>query len=107
MTYFEGDLQRQSQFGVFQRMVQQFFDATQPVEERIAVQVHSASGLAEIAVVEKEVFERSNCIDAASSIGIEQRAERLFVKSRQFIAVSYTHLRAHETRHDLVCRLLL
>ena len=23
------------------------------------------------------------------------------------IAVSYTHLRAHETRHDLVCRLLL
>src|SRR5450759_3284164 len=25
----------------------------------------------------------------------------------QIIAVSYTHLRAHETRHDLVCRLLL
>src|SRR5450756_1086603 len=24
-----------------------------------------------------------------------------------FSAVSYTHLRAHETRHDLVCRLLL
>src|SRR5450756_238493 len=24
-----------------------------------------------------------------------------------FVAVSYTHLRAHETRHDLVCRLLL
>src|SRR5665648_269379 len=24
-----------------------------------------------------------------------------------FIAVSYTHLRAHETRHDIVCRLLL
>src|SRR5450756_1698326 len=24
-----------------------------------------------------------------------------------FYAVSYTHLRAHETRHDLVCRLLL
>src|SRR5450759_5549863 len=23
-----------------------------------------------------------------------------------FLAVSYTHLRAHETRHDLVCRLL-
>src|SRR5450756_3029714 len=23
------------------------------------------------------------------------------------VAVSYTHLRAHETRHDLVCRLLL
>src|SRR5450756_1118033 len=26
---------------------------------------------------------------------------------RAYIAVSYTHLRAHETRHDLVCRLLL
>src|SRR5665648_1238121 len=26
---------------------------------------------------------------------------------RQFGPVSYTHLRAHETRHDLVCRLLL
>src|SRR5665648_996306 len=29
------------------------------------------------------------------------------VKDGQLIAVSYTHLRAHETRHDLVCRLLL
>src|SRR5450759_1902062 len=27
--------------------------------------------------------------------------------STQDIPVSYTHLRAHETRHDLVCRLLL
>src|SRR5450756_492000 len=26
---------------------------------------------------------------------------------RYMVAVSYTHLRAHETRHDLVCRLLL
>src|SRR5450756_918561 len=25
----------------------------------------------------------------------------------RFMPVSYTHLRAHETRHDLVCRLLL
>src|SRR5450759_2265652 len=31
--------------------------------------------------------------------------EALVVRSP--IAVSYTHLRAHETRHDLVCRLLL
>src|SRR5450756_1022722 len=27
--------------------------------------------------------------------------------TRATIPVSYTHLRAHETRHDLVCRLLL
>ena len=26
---------------------------------------------------------------------------------RWVVPVSYTHLRAHETRHDLVCRLLL
>src|SRR5450756_438722 len=26
---------------------------------------------------------------------------------QDIMAVSYTHLRAHETRHDLVCRLLL
>src|SRR5450759_1654816 len=25
----------------------------------------------------------------------------------RLVSVSYTHLRAHETRHDLVCRLLL
>src|SRR5450759_418391 len=29
------------------------------------------------------------------------------VSSVSFLSVSYTHLRAHETRHDLVCRLLL
>src|SRR5450756_3062873 len=29
------------------------------------------------------------------------------VREGDIIPVSYTHLRAHETRHDLVCRLLL
>ena len=29
------------------------------------------------------------------------------LEQREMGAVSYTHLRAHETRHDLVCRLLL
>src|SRR5659263_632509 len=28
-------------------------------------------------------------------------------RNERFLPVSYTHLRAHETRHDLVCRLLL
>src|SRR5450756_1910278 len=36
--------------------------------------------------------------------GIEQQASDQFGQLR---AVSYTHLRAHETRHDIVCRLLL
>src|SRR5665648_1138425 len=32
---------------------------------------------------------------------------RLIYRGMDIRAVSYTHLRAHETRHDLVCRLLL
>src|SRR5450756_773013 len=32
---------------------------------------------------------------------------RFTVRRRGVSTVSYTHLRAHETRHDLVCRLLL
>src|SRR5659263_430050 len=31
----------------------------------------------------------------------------ILVPSSCWVPVSYTHLRAHETRHDLVCRLLL
>src|SRR5450756_2799161 len=31
----------------------------------------------------------------------------MMVSLSHLISVSYTHLRAHETRHDLVCRLLL
>src|SRR5450756_2051084 len=34
-------------------------------------------------------------------------ARELSAKYPELPAVSYTHLRAHETRHDLVCRLLL
>src|SRR5665648_1235775 len=36
---------------------------------------------------------------------VEGRA--LMMKGHSVMTVSYTHLRAHETRHDLVCRLLL
>src|SRR5450756_614552 len=42
--------------------------------------------------------------DAVRGVG---RAERLRHQIDVVGAVSYTHLRAHETRHDLVCRLLL
>ena len=40
------------------------------------------------------------------SFQAEKEALRLFSES-DAAPVSYTHLRAHETRHDLVCRLLL
>src|SRR5450759_6003949 len=36
-----------------------------------------------------------------------RRRDRGKVIGKAVLAVSYTHLRAHETRHDLVCRLLL
>src|SRR5450756_3081187 len=37
---------------------------------------------------------------------LTKRPERLLALASS-LPVSYTHLRAHETRHDLVCRLLL
>src|SRR5450759_1594378 len=39
----------------------------------------------------------------AKALGADR--DRVVVASKVFPAVSYTHLRAHETRHDLVCRL--
>src|SRR5665648_1236582 len=41
------------------------------------------------------------------TFGIDELAEKLLVEYMRDEPVSYTHLRAHETRHDLVCRLLL
>ena len=38
---------------------------------------------------------------------LEDETERVVAQARQRIPVSYTHLRAHETVLDLVCRLLL
>src|SRR5450756_2780520 len=39
--------------------------------------------------------------------GRVRRSHRPALASPRYWSVSYTHLRAHETRHDLVCRLLL
>ena len=36
-----------------------------------------------------------------------RKLHMLYLSIRYYTPVSYTHLRAHETRHDLVCRLLL
>src|SRR5665648_1234033 len=45
-------------------------------------------------------------LDASTQHGINNTISR-FDHIRKGCPVSYTHLRAHETRHDLVCRLLL
>src|SRR5665648_74869 len=48
-------------------------------------------------------------IDGYSNQGVNKN-RKVVTMENDFITVtvlSYTHLRAHETRHDLVCRLLL
>src|SRR5450756_2784803 len=40
-------------------------------------------------------------------LGPDERQVRTLNLALSTGSVSYTHLRAHETRHDLVCRLLL
>src|SRR5665648_819076 len=49
------------------------------------------------------------CITCANMYGVAQDLLNMGidVKGMGPFPVSYTHLRAHETRHDLVCRLLL
>src|SRR5450756_2215335 len=54
-----------------------------------------------------------NAVEAAAKAGPNwaQRTPynrgQILYRLGEMLAVSYTHLRAHETRHDLVCRLLL
>src|SRR5659263_754952 len=40
-----------------------------------------------------------------SSFRVKNGVMNYIMRQYTFNAVSYTHLRAHETRHDLVCRL--
>ena len=45
--------------------------------------------------------------NAQKPMSANRVSSELAQNERLYNAVSYTHLRAHETRHDLVCRLLL
>src|SRR5450756_1299103 len=49
-------------------------------------------------------YELARSLKEFSSEGLNVEPSILY---RMLRPVSYTHLRAHETRHDLVCRLLL
>src|SRR5659263_6078 len=39
-------------------------------------------------------------------VDLDELVEIELLQAKDLVPVSYTHLRAHETRHDLVCRLL-
>ena len=56
---------------------------------------------------EVEVFEKLLEEKVYPQIGKGSKVKITGAVSENIKAVSYTHLRAHETRHDLVCRLLL
>src|SRR5450756_2859529 len=53
------------------------------------------------------VEEQSCCARMPEEMVHDRQLEGEALSACSGAAVSYTHLRAHETRHDLVCRLLL
>src|SRR5450759_5743291 len=63
----------------------------------------------DLGVGDFEIFE--DCDEGLSiramSKGVGDQREWYLRCGMTYTTVSYTHLRAHETRHDLVCRLLL
>ena len=68
---------------------------TSPAESR------APSGLSDACCCEDQIT------DGGGSTQTGSRAARKNSRATTAVPVSYTHLRAHETRHDLVCRLLL
>src|SRR5665648_178858 len=67
------------------------------------------------AVVLKSLFEEEIIIEMEETIHSMTNRNFVFPETMDYmetivkddlLPVSYTHLRAHETRHDLVCRLL-
>src|SRR5450759_2241425 len=80
------------------------------VGDKIVVSVKSAlpSGEAKKGTVSKAVVVRTTKeIRRADGSYIRFDDNAVVLLNNVNEAVSYTHLRAHETRHDLVCRLLL
>ena len=51
--------------------------------------------------------QRIHLHELTKNIELDDRGYLYNTTTAYYNAVSYTHLRAHETRHDLVCRLLL
>src|SRR5450756_1312035 len=91
--------------------------ACDPGSEAWVATVNTVAELSELMPYVNAVVEKGEYIPGVPTLVWREGAHKLFLKSRQVginnlhdrahAAVSYTHLRAHETRHDLVCRLLL
>src|SRR5450756_3018004 len=90
VTYIQGDLADKT--------------TVQQVVEGIDLIIHLAWSFKEDphTIFGTDILGTAHLLDAAVSAGV-----RSFIYASTAVAVSYTHLRAHETRHDLVCRLLL
>eukprot|EP00825_Cyclidium_porcatum_P039228 TRINITY_DN4704_c0_g1_i3.p1 TRINITY_DN4704_c0_g1~~TRINITY_DN4704_c0_g1_i3.p1 ORF type:complete len:116 (+),score=36.34 TRINITY_DN4704_c0_g1_i3:71-418(+) len=60
-------------------------------------------------IIEPRIIQDLSYTGSFSRIQFQDSLNKQFSLSTYMssIPVSYTHLRAHETRHDLVCRLLL
>src|SRR5450756_2685766 len=71
----------------------------------------SGGGVRETFTVRKISFgvgvERTFPVHSPSLDSVEVVTRGDVRRAKLYYPVSYTHLRAHETRHDLVCRLLL
>src|SRR5579875_1961940 len=84
MMNFQRDLQREAKFGVFERVAQDFLDASEAVEQGVAVEVHGARRFAEVAVAAEKALQRLNQHAVAASVSIQQWAERFLVEVVEF-----------------------
>src|SRR5216683_2329958 len=84
MPYLQRDLQGQAQFRVFERAPQYFLDAAQAIEQRVAMQVHGAGRLAQVAVAAKVCLQCLNQRAIAVRIVMDQRTKRLLVEVGEF-----------------------
>ena len=74
------------------------------LRDRVRTQLHlSRNSRRELDRKDKDLARRAAAL-TATGLGAVHIRKRLGLGP---VAVSYTHLRAHETREDLVCRLLL
>src|SRR5450756_1265152 len=74
------------------------------------VQADTAKAIGKVATVIGSVtIEHVNAVVVQANVASQPEQTKVgdSVYLGDVVPVSYTHLRAHETRHDLVCRLLL